>query len=381
MKRLRIRETGILLGDLPAGLYNAITDVMGVKVGQTTLVSGDGPLQPGKGPVRTGVTVILPHPGDLFNEKVPAAVYTINGYGKATGFEQVRELGELEAPIALTNTLNVGLVLDAMLQAALRRNPEIGISTSTINILVGETNDSYLNDIQGRHVHAEHVWAALESARGGNVQEGAVGAGTGTSCFGWKGGIGSASRVLPLELGGYTLGALVQTNFGKRSELIISGVPMGEFLGDWQPQVGVEPGPGSVMVILATDAPLESRQLQRLCVRAAAGLARCGANFAHGSGDFVIAFSTGRRILRQPAALVGEQACILDEGKLLPGLFQAVMESVEEAVLNSLYMAEDMHGRDGHFMPALPVDEVMAKCGKIISAMCKNAREDKKPGK
>jgi D-aminopeptidase len=236
----RIGEFGISPGEMPAGAWNAITDVKGVQVGHATLVSGEGPLQPGRGPVRTGVTVILPHGDNLYREKVRAAVHTLNGYGKVAGFEQVRELGLIEAPVALTNTLNVGLVLDALVQHAIRQNPEIGVSpeSGSVNIVVGETNDSYLNDLQGRHVRLEHVWQALESAASGPVVEGAIGAGTGTICFGWKGGIGSASRVLPEELGGFTLGALVQSNFGSPRDLVIGGVPVGRYLlppGDTAP--------------------------------------------------------------------------------------------------------------------------------------------------
>ena len=299
------------------------------------------------------MTVVLPHAGNLYLEKVPAAVHTINGYGKACGFEQVRELGVLEAPIALTNTLNVGLVLDGMVQAAIGQNPGL----SSINILVGETNDSYLNDIQGRHVRAEHVFQALESAAGGPVLEGAVGAGAGTVCYGWKGGIGSASRLLPENLGGFTLGALVQSNFGSRAELVVKGVPVGRSLPLESPPPALPSG--SIMIVLATDAPLNSRQLGRLCRRASAGLARTGGTLKHGSGDFVIAFSTANRIPHRPERLTATQTVLLDEGPLLNGLFQAVIESVEEAVLNSLACAETVIGRDGHVAEALPLERVM----------------------
>ena len=201
MTRPRLRDIGIQIGSLQTGAHNAISDVTGVRVGHTTLISGEGALQPGSGPVRTGVTVILPHGGNLFQSKVRAAVHTINGFGKVVGFEQVRELGQIEAPLALTNTLNVGLVMDALVTYAIRENPGIGVHTSSVNVGVGETNDGYLNDIQGRHVKAEHVWTAIEGASDGPVEEGAVGAGTGTRCLGWKGGIGTASRALPASLG------------------------------------------------------------------------------------------------------------------------------------------------------------------------------------
>jgi D-aminopeptidase len=359
MERHRIRELGIIVGDLSPGHHNAITDVAGVRVGHTTLISGDGPLIPGIGPVRTGVTVVVPHGGNLFREKVRAAVYTINGFGKTCGFEQVRELGEIEAPIALTNTLNVGLVLDAVVQYAIRQSPEIGIRTGTVNGVVGETNDGYLNDIQGRHVHAEHVWSAIESAAEGQVQEGAVGAGTGTCCFGWKGGIGAASRVLPVGLGGFTLGALVQSNFGEARDLMIAGVAVGrELLPDFTTRpAGL--GQGSVMVVLATDAPLDARQLQRLCVRSAAGLARTGSYFGHGSGDFVIGFSTANRFSHSHKSQALTQSILSAEDQVINGLFQAVIESVEEAVLNSLSCANTMVGRDGNIAFGLPLEDVI----------------------
>jgi D-aminopeptidase len=347
------------LGNLTPGPRNAITDVAGVQVGHTTLISGQGPLRPGEGPVRTGVTVVLPHGGNLFREKVRAAVHTINGFGKACGFEEVRELGVIEAPIALTNTLNVGLVADALSQYAMRHNPEIGISTSSVNVVVGETNDGYLNDLQGRHVRAEHVWAAIETAAAGPVLEGAIGAGTGTTCYGWKGGIGTASRTLPAEAAGFTLGALVQSNFGWPSDLIMGNVPVGRYI---RPPGSREPPweRGSIMIVLATDAPLTSRQLRRVCVRAAAGLALTGSSLGHGSGDFVIAFSTAHRVAHWPQTLTTTQTVLANEPKVLTWLFRAVVESVEEAVLNSLCRAETVVGRDEHVRYGLPVDEVAA---------------------
>ncbi len=361
MSRPRVRDTGIVPGQLQPGTHNAITDVVGVRVGHATLISGDGPLNPGRGPVRTGVTVILPHWDNLFRQKVRAAVHTINGFGKVFGFEQVRELGVIESPIALTNTLNVGLVADALIEHAIERDPEIGISTAgTVNVVVGETNDGYLNDIQGRHVRAAQVRAAIESASAGPVVEGAVGAGTGTICFGWKGGIGTASRVLPQEAGGYTVGALVQSNFGRPSDLVVCAVPVGREIQP-PPRKSTPPSDkeGSIMVVLATDAPLDARQLWRLCVRAGAGLARTGSAHGHGSGDFVIAFSTAVRVDHAPAALVMAQPLVADEGRAMRWLFPAVVECVEEAVLNSLFRAETMTGRDGHTIHALPVERVV----------------------
>jgi D-aminopeptidase len=364
LTRPRVREAGLVPGRMEPGAHNAITDVVGVRVGHATLISGEGRLRPGSGPVRTGVTVILPHDDSLFRHKVRAAVHTINGFGKVFGFEQVRELGAIESPIALTNTLNVGLVADALIGHAIRQDPEIGISTAgTVNVVVGETNDGYLNDIQGRHVRAEHVLAAIDSASPGPVVEGAVGAGTGTTCFGWKGGIGTASRVLPEEGGGYTVGALVQSNFGRPGDLMVRGVPVGHEI---KPPPRTRQAPagkeGSIMVVLATDAPLDARQLGRLCVRAGAGLARTGSYYGHGSGDFVIAFSTAARVAHAPPALEAMLPAVAGEGKVMLWLFPAVVESVEEAVLNSLFRAETMTGRDGHTIHALPVEQIVDLC-------------------
>lgn len=357
--RKRLRDYGLSVGSLQPGAWNAITDVEGVRVGHTTLVSGEGALHPGEGPVRTGVTVILPHGGSIYREKVHAAVHTINGYGKPLGFEQVRELGLIESPIALTNTLNVGLVADALVQALVADNPDIGIDAPSVNVLVGETNDGYLNDLQGRHVKAGHVFSALKGARPGPVAEGALGAGTGVTCFGWKGGIGTASRVLSIEQGGYTLGALVQTNFGSSRDFVICGHPVGMKL---QPPAAkplpLQDGGGSVMVVLATDAPLVARQLQRVAVRAGAGLARTGSIYSHGSGDFVIAFSTANRMPVDSTRTL-QQEYIADEEAVLNPLFHAAADCVEEAVLNSLFMAETVSGRDGHIRHALPVEEVL----------------------
>jgi D-aminopeptidase len=358
MDRPRVRDWGLTVGTAAPGKRNAITDVAGVRVGHSTLICGEGALQPGQGPVRTGVTVVLPHGDDLFRQKVRAAVYTINGYGKVCGFEQVRELGLIESPIALTNTLNVGLVADALVQHVVRRNPEIGVTTSSVNVVVGETNDGYLNDLQGRHVRPEHVWAAIEAASPDAVAEGVVGAGTGTSCFGWKGGIGTASRVIPGGADSFTIGALVQTNFGRPEDLTICGVPVGSHLrppgaDEWGRTEG-----GSVMIVLGTDAPLNSRQLRRLCARAAAGLARTGSVYNHGSGDFVIAFSTAGRVAHEPKGIIMNRPILVDEAKLMRQVFPAVVECVEEAILNGLWRARTLVGRDGHTLHALPLEEV-----------------------
>jgi D-aminopeptidase len=357
-RRPRAREAGLVLGELQPGPENAITDVTGVLVGQVTLISGEGQLVPGRGPVRTGVTVILPHADNLFEQKVPAAVFVMNGFGKCLGQEQIDELGTIESPIALTNTLNVGIVADGLIEHAIRTNPAIGIRTSSLNPVVGECNDGFLNDIQGRHVRQEHVLAAIAEARSGAVDEGAVGAGTGMTLFGFKGGIGTASRRLPDELGGYTVGVLVLGNFGRRSDLRIDGVPIGRELADWNPPPG-GPESGSIMVVIATDAPLLDRALRRLARRAPLGLARTGSIAGHGSGDYVIAFSTGLRLPHTSNSLVLELPHITEGGGLIDGLFQATVEATEEAVINALFRATTTTGRNGHIAHALPLAETL----------------------
>lgn len=354
MERCRVREAGLSIGLLPTGPKNSLTDVPGVKVGHTTLIRGQGKLIAGDGPIRTGVTVILPHGGNIFTEKVPAAVVTLNGYGKPLGFEQIRELGWLESPIALTNTLNVGRVADALVEYFVRNNP----NGTSVNVVVGETNDSYLNDIQGRHVHAGHVFDALAAANDQRVQEGCVGAGTGTVCFGWKGGIGSSSRMTAASVGRYTVGALVQSNFGSSVDLTICGVPVGTRLAP--PQLTGRPAEkGSLMVVLATDAPLFGRQLERLALRAAAGIARTGGVYGQSSGDFIIAFSTANRLNDPPKVLTQRMEVVVNEQAVMNPLFHAAAECVEEAILNSMFMAVDMSGRDDHLRLALPIERVV----------------------
>lgn len=365
----RIRELGIYESALPPGERNAISDVSGVTVGHYTLIEGEGAAdpdwRPGNGPFRTGVTLILPHDGNLYEEKVVAAVHTINGFGKAFGFEQVRELGVIETPIALTGTMNVPRVADALLTLGSERNPHIGVGFSesgwagyaSVNPMVGETSDGYLSDLQARPIGLAEVRAALD-ATSADVGEGAVGAGTGTSCYGWKGGIGTASRVLPSEKGGYTVGALVQTNFGRAEELNVCGVPVGKHLRP--PAAGDEPPAvlgGSIMIVLATDAPLDARGLGRLCRRAAFGLARTGSTCHGGSGDFVIAFSTAGHIFDRPESLASTRE-VIDEQPFMSWLATAVVESVEEAIYNSLLMAVTVVGRNGHTRHGLPAAEV-----------------------
>lgn len=360
----RIRDLAIYQSQLPPGRQNAITDVAGVAVGHYTLIQGDGAWT-GYGPFRTGVTLILPHGENLYAQKVATAVHTINGYGKVIGFEQVRELGHLETPIALTGTLNAPRVADALITLAIAQNPHIGLGWAangrpgyaTVNPLVGETNDGFLSDIQARPIGLWEVQAAQANAHCGAVAEGVVGAGTGTSCYGWKGGIGTASRVLPPTMGGFTVGSLVQTNFGRPAELTIAGVPIGQHLTP--PPASAPTTDGSIMIVLATDALLDSRQLGRLARRAVLGLARTGSTGHGGSGDFVIAFSTTNRIPERPS-LSTPPLPLLYEEPIFNTLALAVLESVEEAIYNSLLMAHTVTGRDGHTRYALPVAAVLA---------------------
>lgn len=360
----RIRELGIYQSQLPPGPHNAITDVAEVAVGHYTLIAGEG-IWTGNGPFRTGVTVILPHDDNLYEEKVAAAVHTINGFGKVAGFEQVRELGTLETPIALTGTLNVPRVADALMTLAIQENPYIGLGFAatgrqgyaSVNPLVGETSDGFLSDMQARPIGLAEVKKALESATTGPVPEGVAGAGTGTSCFGWKGGIGTASRVLPPEIGRFTVGALVQSNYGRSSELTIAGVPVGQHLQPPTADTRVEAG--SIMIILATDAPLDNRQLGRLARRAVFGLARTGSTCHGGSGDFVIAFSSSYRIPDRPQTLQATKPIIYEQ-PVMSSLALAVIEAVEEAIYNSLLMAHTVVGRDGNTRFGLPADEVVA---------------------
>jgi len=347
-KRQRAREAGLEIGILKPGKFNAITDVPGVRVGSETLWRGDS--------VRTGVTAILPHAGNLFQEKVPAAIYTANGFGKLVGSTQVNELGELESPILLTNTLNVPRVADALLTYML--NLPGNESVLSLNVVVGETNDGYLNDIRGRHVGYEQVVRAIEKAKPGPVAEGSVGAGTGTRCLGFKGGIGTASRILPKKYGGYTVGVLVQSNFG--GVLTINGAPVGRELGHFSMQRALPYGdePGSCMMVVATDAPLSHRNLLRLAKRTPLGLARTGGYASNGSGDYVIAFSTARP---KPETVDGKPLLAQKQvpNHAMSPLFLAVVEATEEAIINSLFMATTVTGRDGHTAEALPLEKTL----------------------
>jgi D-aminopeptidase len=369
--RPRARELGVRVGILPTGELNAITDVAGVLVGHVTIVQGDN--------VRTGVTAILPHNGNLFRQKVPGAVFVGNGFGKLTGSTQIDELGEIETPILLTSTLSVPRVADALVSyiLSLPGNQEV----QSVNPLVAETNDGYLNDIRGRHISADDVLTAIKNSKTGPVEEGCVGAGTGTVAFGFKGGIGTSSRKLPVSLGGYTVGVLVQTNFG--GVLTINGAPVGRELGRYylkdelgfnkgrrSPELGQSHNPdGSIIIVVATDAPLDSRNLKRLGARAIMGLARTGATGSNGSGDYSIAFSTSpeARITVNQTNKNGPAAIKSLPNDAMSPLFLAAIEATEEAIYNSLFRARTTTGR-GRTVEALPLDktvEILKRYGAV----------------
>lgn len=356
--RPRARDLGIVVGVLSPGAHNAITDVQGVRVGHSTLMQGKGTLIPGEGPVRTGVTAILPHPRDLFLEKITGAVVRINGFGEVTNTQQIDEMGVMEGPIMLTNTMNVPRVADAVIDWAFEHSSDMSVTTWGISPIVAETSDSYLNDARGRHVQRDHVFEAIDSAREGNVTEGAIGGGTGMVCYDFKGGIGTASRVLPQELGGYTVGVLVQSNFGSRAKLRIDGVPVGRELFDYDERVQRE-SQGSVIIVAATDAPMTSRQLKRIGMRVTFGLARTGTQGGNTSGDFAICFSTTRNRPHHSETHTLNLPQVVEDTALINKLFDAVVEATEEAVLNSLFKAETMQGRDNHLVHALPISETV----------------------
>lgn len=359
--RVRARDLGVEVGIFETGTHNAITDVDGVRVGHTTLADGER--------VNTGITAVLPHGDNPYQSRVPAAMFVGNGYGKLIGVTQVRELGEIETPILLTCTLCVWKAADAMVEWMLAR-PGME-EVRSLNAVVGETNDGGLNDIRSRPISAADVVAALEGASGGPVLEGSVGAGRGTRAFGWKGGIGTSSRVLPEALGGFTVGVLVQSNYG--GILTVDGAPVGQELGNYSFRGAVErptdssgesgsedvewdEGDGSVMIVVATDAPLSARNLERLASRAIMGLARTGSFAGNGSGDYVIAFSTAESVRRTPGDPNPEFAD-LPNGRM-SGLFQGVVEATEEAILNSLFMATSVSGQ-GRTVEALPIAETV----------------------
>ena len=351
----RVREYGVKVGVLKPGTCNSITDVDGVSVGHVTRIIGAD--------IRTGVTAILPHNGNIYQQKVPAAIYIGNGFGKLAGYSQVKELGNIETPIILTNTLSVPTASDALIGYTL--NLPGNEKVRSVNAVVGETNDGYLNDIRGRHITENDVLQSIANARSGEVEEGNVGAGTGTVCFGYKGGIGTSSRVMPELAGSYTLGVLVQTNFG--GVLEINGVPVAKELDSYPDNFKYNKD-GSCMIVVATDAPLDSRNLERLAKRAFMALARTGGVASNGSGDYVIAFSTaeGNRITYDSEDLVRDISVLRNEA--MTPLFLAAIEATEEAVYNSLFAAESMTGRDGNQVDSLPVAtviELLKKYNKI----------------
>ncbi len=346
-ERKRARDYGLKIGILPTGKNNAITDVAGVKVGHTTLNQGEN--------IRTGITAIVPHAGTIFQEKVPAAVYVGNGFGKLAGSTQVQELGNLETPILLTNTLSVAPAMSSLISYTLQLPGNEKVQS--VNAVVGETNDGYLNDIRGRHLTEAHALEAIAQAKEGLVAEGNVGAGTGTVCFGFKGGIGTASRQVNPEQGGYTVGVLVQTNFG--GVLQINGAPIGEELKNYLNEQRKAPVDGSCMIVVATDAPVDARNLERIAKRAMLGLGKTGGIAANGSGDYVIAFSThpGLRIPHDSKEKT-QTVTLLRNDEVTP-LFLATIEATEEAVINSLFKAETSTGRDQHRVPALPITQTL----------------------
>jgi D-aminopeptidase len=377
---MRARDHGIVLGTLPPGPGNAITDVAGVRVGHTTLVEGQGPLVVGKGPIRTGVTVVVPHDGDPFMEPVFAGCHRLNGNGELTGLEWIRESGFLTSPVALTNTHSVGVVRDALVAHAVRSHPQDAEHWSLP--VVGETFDGCLNDINGFHVRPEHLDAALATAASGPVAEGAVGSGTGMVCHEFKGGIGTASRMVAAADGGWIVGALVQANYGTRDLLRIDGVPIGreisvsEVPSPWDQLEGLRrasraaAGSGSIIVVLATDAPLLPHQCERLAQRAGLGIARMGGIASTGSGDLFLAFATGNRGLPEPTLEPGPRLTVdvrmLDDARMTP-LFLAAVEATEEAIVNALLTASTTVGADGitaHGLDGERVAEIMARFGR-----------------
>ncbi len=345
----RPRELGISFGILPTGKNNAITDVEGVKVGQVTLIDDQ------KG-MRTGVTAIVPHTDNIFKHKVPAGIFLGNAFGKMVGYPQVKELGNIETPIVLTNTLNLASAIDGIIDYVF--SFEDNNDVKSINCMVGETNDGTINNIRERFVTREDVFKAITEAKSGPVEEGGVGAGTGTKAFNFKGGIGTASRRLPDNMGGYTVGVLVQSNFG--GLLNINGVEVGKALGGYPYQKEIESADGSIMMIVATDAPLEARNLERVAKRAFMGLAKSGGVASNGSGDFVIAFSTNKdmRVEHKASALTKQQMSVVRNDDMTP-IFMATIEATEEAIINSLFAAHDTPTYDGRVIKALPLDKVM----------------------
>jgi D-aminopeptidase len=357
-QRHRARELGIPLGRFKPGKWNAITDVEGVLVGHSTIIRGPaGPLRRGRGPVRTGVTAILPNQKNIFDQRVTGGGFVLNGAGEVSGLTQLMEWGLVETPIFLTNTLSVGAVSDAAVQWMVEQFPGIGDEHDVLIPLVGECDDSWLNDVAGRHVKPENIREALETASSGPVAEGSVGGGTGMICCDFKAGIGTSSRKLGPALGGYTVGVLVMSNYGHMRDLRIAGLPLGPWLEPRYRHLHKRaPGYGSIIAVFATDAPLSSHQLGRISKRVALGIGRAGSIAAHGSGEIILAFSTANKIPRTTRKMIYHMKLLLDQ-RLNP-LYEAAIEATEEAILNSLCMAREMEGVNNNFAPALPLEEV-----------------------
>ncbi len=356
-QRVRARQLGIKLGEYPTGKFNAITDVTGVRVGHATIIEGAGALKAGKGPVRTGVTAILPHAGNIFLDRVVGGGFILNGTGEVAGLTQVMEWGLIETPILLTNTISVGVCSSATADFMIKENPGIGGEQDVVIPVVGECDDSWLNDAAGQHVKPEHVFAALNSAVTGPVAEGNVGGGTGMITCDFKGGIGTSSRKLPQHEGGYTVGVLVMSNFGRMRDLRVGGLPIGEMLmPDYAQSVKRERSYGSIIAVVATNAPLLPHQINRLCKRSAMAIARAGSYAAHSSGEIVIGFSTANAVPRETRKMVYKVKVLLDRS--IDPLYRAVMEATEESILNALCAAEAMEGHSGHRAHALPLDKV-----------------------
>ena len=364
---INIRDFGWKCGNYHPGRNNAISDVPGVKVSHSTIIKGEGDLVPGKGPIRTGLTMIFPHEGNCFLEKTLAGVHVANGYGKTTGIPQILETGVIETPIAITNTLNVGIVFDALVSHALTEHPEIGIKTGSVAPIVTECFDGYLNDIQGRHVKDSHVFKAIKAKYSTSLEQGNIGAGTGMQVFELKSGVGMASRQIPKELVDdcktYHIGALVVPNFGHFKDFRFYGVEMASILNKEKYLIKEKNTilnniGGSIIVIIATDLPLNSRQLNRLARRGTPGIARTGSILTHQSGDFVIAFSTQNRIAHDSKEIFIERTILNDNNKVLADVFRMTIDAVQEAIYNAMLAAESMTGRDDHKLISLDLNDL-----------------------
>lgn len=364
VKRKRLRELGIKIGKYPTGRYNAITDVPGVKVGHSTIIKGSGGLRVGSGPVRTGVTAVVPGGINIFNERVVGSSFILSGAGEVSGVTQLVEWGLLETPILLTNTLSVGTCSEAVVRYMVDKYPGIGLEQDVVIPVVGECDDSWLNDIGGRHVKYEHVYEAIENASDGPVQEGNVGGGTGMITCDFKAGIGTSSRRLHIEDMVYNVGVLVMSNFGVMENLRLDGMPVGKVLKpDYQEYHKRQDNYGSIIVVVGTNVPLSQHQITRLCKRAALGIGRVGSYAAYESGEIIVGFSTGNVVPRKTKKMIYRVKLILDQA--INPLYEAVVEATEEAILNSMAMAEDMEGHSGNFAPALPLEKVKKIYGLV----------------